>query len=98
MDKLNFFKHLCQDTFDKCFVFMKDPKQSHQYQKVDHPGKEDDDEKEDFDNNEWGNQTSIYKTPTNEKPADLPLTTVKKSVLIGNYDDDMLVRKRDEVV
>jgi len=98
MDKLSFFKNLCQSTFDQCFVFMKDNK-NHQYTAVELKNKDDDGDSEDTaDNDDWGMSGNIYnKSPINEKSNDMPVSTVKKSILIGNYDDDTLVRKRDEV-
>lgn len=105
MEKLGFLRNLFHDTFDKCFAFIKDPQGAHQYQKVElMNGQEEEhrDEKEYF--NDWGTQDSIYKTSvstannTMEKPADMPIAAPKKNVLIGNFDDDTLVKKREEAV
>jgi len=49
------------------------------------------------DHDDWGTSANIYNKPINEKSNDMPVSTVKKSILIGNYDDDTLVRKRDEI-
>jgi hypothetical protein len=105
---MSFFRTLCQDTFDKCFSFTKDPHDNPDYSKVemsnangeeileedDHKG----DDKEYF--NDWPTQASIYSTPgmNNEKAQEMPPPVPKKNALIGNYDEDALHKKKEEKV
>jgi len=95
MDKLSFFQRLCQDTFANCLTFLKKEQRDKNYEPVgsDTRSHEHDEEGEGF--NDWGNETSIYKSSKEDKPMDVPLANIKKPVLIGNIDEDQIRKKED---
>lgn len=105
---MSFWRTLCQDTFDKCFSFTKDPQDNPDYSKVEmsnaqgedilEEGDSKGDDKEEF--NDWPTQASIYSTPgmNNEKPTEMPPPVPKKSNLIGNFDEFATNKKKEEPV
>lgn len=87
-------QRICQDTFEKCLSFIKKDPKKEEYAMVDmKPPEAENEENEIF--NDWPTEGSIYKTPKNETPIDVPITTVKKPVLVGNVDEESLIKKKD---
>jgi hypothetical protein len=85
---------LCQDSFEKCMSFIKKDPKKEEYAMVNMKVPEAENEENEIFN-DWPAEGSIYKNQKNETPIDVPITTSKKPILVGNVDEESLIKKKE---
>ena len=96
MNKLSGIKLLFHDTYTKCLAFMHKDNQTKEYEQVATTSAKVQEEEQTDADAEWSTQETIYSNQNSDRTKSEntpPRAEKKKSVLIGNIDEDSGVKK-----
>lgn len=97
MNSLKSLKLLFQDTYNKCFGFL-NSKDSKLYEQVEtNQAKNVEEEEQTEKGSDWSTQESIAQSQGSlgDKNDTPPKKEKKKTVLIGNVDEDSVIKKQE---